>query len=313
MKVKKCHLKLIISITVFIILLLFACTIYLMYIPNELTEMRVYVGCATVDGTNIDFTDSSPRHSFIPRDGEEHGLYNQFGGSDLSMWIRVASLVTKCAVYSEAKNVPTDVQVAKICYYSSEKELETMLFAYDFHTGKRYALKNQKWYEVLFAPFLNSFINYHYDEALGINASVWRGQSTYTLRWDIPITDEERNQATFRYGLYWSPSERPDGIQEYQTTDFNINTARDVASGDQAIALAAEEMGYDDYLAIAYYDVVSGYWMVEIVDSRGFDGLMTSENIMYLSDNTYTLIISNQGLIKEKYQAITSTAPFWYN
>ena len=163
MNVKKHRRGLVIGIIIFSILLIIALAVYLLHIPTECNLMKVYIGCATVEGTDVDFTDENPSYSFTPRDGEKYGLYNSFGGSNLSMWIRVASLVTKCAVYSEAKTAPTDVQVAKICYYSSENELETMLFAYDFHTGMRYVLKNQKWYKVLFAPFINSFIRYHYE------------------------------------------------------------------------------------------------------------------------------------------------------
>ena len=56
----------IIGIISIVILLLVACAVYLLHIPEKCNLMRVYVGCATVDKTTVVFSDSNPEYSNNP-------------------------------------------------------------------------------------------------------------------------------------------------------------------------------------------------------------------------------------------------------
>jgi len=300
---------LLISIIFAILAIVLIFVLVLFSIPKSYDELEVNLGCVTIDNTDIQF---SPY--IIKLKKERH---SESAGQNSTWYFKWVSFVLKTVKLTETEDIPTDAQISEIKFSSDGVEQHAVTYAYDFYQKQVYALKNGKWYEAKNTRLLDKLIVSLYDEALNTNSSTWRGQSTfvpeefvfYNKHGYAPQYMDFEN-ATFRYNLYWKPTSRPRDAKDHTTQGFNITEASKITTREQAMQLAAKEMGYSNYIATALYDVTCNYWMVEIVNADNFDGLLNDENTFYLHDNTYTIIINDNGIIKEKYQAITVFTPF---
>lgn len=270
--------------------------VYQYSIPIGCNNVSMTVGCARVDELGkIEWTDGCADDTLW--DIDSRWQLNKF-----------AKLLRSLKL-SKINELPTDIQLVKFSYeladYNKHHELKYMYVAYDFYTAKLYANKNDTWYLMEENPDLNRVIVSRMDSFW---FGEWRGQSTYC--WEEYPEDDFEN-ATFRYNLYWKKSDFPN-IEEHglRLSGFKNTDEKAITSRDEAIARAAKELGYDNPVAVTFYDETCRYYMVELANDAG-DGLHRVPGIADIAEPIYTVIMNSDGQTLEIYEDATRTHPFW--
>ena len=306
--INKKRMIFVLCIIIGIFIILFVAALMLFHIPNNYEVIAVDLGCVTVEGEEIQYPPYLPGFKYL--------RYDYDAEQNNTWYFRLVSAAIKTVTYKKTDDAPTDAQIAKITFSTKEKECFSVIYAYDFYQKQIYAQKNGEWYKAGNTFFINKLIGSFYDDEFTTSWD-WIGQSTFVFE-EFVFYDRVQyapecmdfENATFRYNLYWKPTRHISAMDGYTDTGFRITAPSQISSREQAIQLAAMEMDYENYRATALYDETCNYWMVEIVNAEGFDGSLSNENTEYLFENTYTLIIDDQGLVKERYRALTVFTPF---
>jgi len=205
-------------------------------------------------------------------------------------------------------DVLTDVELIEFYYQCSlpgqtyEREW-TVYLAYDYHLKNVYINKDGTWYRTVISSELNDIILYGLDVALGFQDSCWKIQSQFRNDW----IDYDLDNLIFRYHVYWRPTETLSAEENsYKSIGFRNTTPCIIENQEQAIARAAQEMGYENPIGVAFYDKTCGYWMVELYDDKGYEWKDTNEYAGFLFENTWTVIMDDKGITLETYQYGTS-------
>ena len=291
-----------------LILLLLISFIVIMLIYTWISIFRLYAlpyGCNHLDITN-GIAKIDKYGSIKWADGRQHATI--FYDDTISK-IREIAAVVRTLNLTKTNELPTDVQLIEISFTrftdTSKDKLWTTYVAYDFYTQKLYANKDGVWYLMKDNERLNTYI---IERLTGDFMFPWRGQSTYSRE---EFTESDFENATFRYNLYWTVFPMYAKKIDIQLTNFNNTDEKPIPSREDAILRAAQELGYDNPVAIALYDETCNYYMVEIANNNG-DGIMKNINgTMRLIEPIYTVIIDDKGKTVEIYLGVTRTRPFW--
>ncbi len=272
------------------------CFLYPYRIPLGCNNIGIEVGCAKVnDMGEIKWSE-----------GE---LSDTVWMIDNSWELNKFAKLLRSLKLHETSDLPTDMQIVKISFthstLQSHETLEKMYVAYDFYTGKLYANKNGKWYLME----ANEQLNDHILKRMA--GSYWRGQSTYTGGEEFPDSDFEN--ATFRYDLYWTtiPKYEYGANPNVQGSGFKNTKESPINSREEAIALAAKELGYDNPVAVTLYDETCGYYMVELANDNGNGIMRKNGNTIELVEPIFTVVIDDEGRTLDVYEGCTRTRPFW--
>ena len=126
---------------------------------------------------------------------------------------------------------------------------------------------------------------------------------------ELAKTDFEN--ATFRYNLYWTLFPKRGENPNIQWDGFKNTEVNPPSSREDAVALAAKELGYDNPVAVAMYDETCGYYMVEIGNDNGNGIIQCIDNTLTQVEPIYTVVIDNMGRTVEIYLGATRSIPFW--
>lgn len=214
----------------------------------------------------------------------------------------------------KASTLPTDIELCSISFSKSNDVSHETLWreqlAYDYITKQLYCYRDGEWYYVEENGKLNDYIT----SAISIDqySSPWRGQSTYVGE---EFAEVDYQSATFRYNLYWKQTNSPSQEKHNLRVDNFKNTDKCIIRGaDDAVRLAALELGYESPIATVLYDDISGYYMVELYNDDGVaipnDIQSINEYCAMLYENVMTVIIDNNGKTVEIYRSVTYFTPF---
>ena len=213
--------------------------------------------------------------------------------------------------------VITDAEIYRIVFRKDGSQIKTVTFAYDFYQKKTYAYKDGEWYTFKENFAFNKLLSMVWENPWDCE---FRGQSIYSDG-DAELFYEEEDFAnlTFRYNLKWS---RVEGLKDDSGIDYNYRDsgfknvdAKSVTNSDTAVARAAEELGYSEYVGVAFYDKTNGYWMVEIHENTEQLKEAREDDARYyelLYENVYTVIIDNTATTLEIYKSCTTFLQFAY-
>lgn len=286
-----------VSIIILTVVAVTLCVLYPYRIPFGCNNIGISVGCAKVDDDGgIKWTEGELNDTVWMSD--DTWKLNKF-----------AKLLRSLELY-ETSELPTDIQIVEIYFTHSTLQtreiLEKMYVAYDFYTGLLYANKDGKWYLMKENQELNRIIVERMDDRLWKR---WRGQSIYSEE-EFPESDFEN--ATFRYNLYWEmtdyPSVEEDGLM---LSGFNNTDEVEINSREDAIKRAAEELGYDNPVAVTLYDETCGYYMAEIANDNGKGVVDINNGHPELIEPIFTVVMDDKGRTLEVYEGCTRTRPFW--
>lgn len=284
---------------IFMIIILVSGAIYLFQlysIPYGCNDIKIYNGCAKIDADGtINWTDGIQHAPIYYED-------TKFTMGQVAATLRTLKLV-------QTDKLPTDVQLIEISFsrttHSTIEKLWTTYIAYDFYTEKLYTQKSGVWYEMQENEQLNDYIMKR------IEGSYWRGQSTYTGGEEFPEADFEN--ATFRYNLYWTtiPKHEHGTNSNVQVDGFKNTEESPINSREDAVALAAKELGYDNPVAVTFYDETCGYYMVEIANDNGNGIMKKNGSSIEFVEPIFTVVMDDKGRTLEVYEGCTRTLPFW--
>lgn len=212
---------------------------------------------------------------------------------------------------------PSDVQLVELYYSDADaKSVKKILLARDFYTGKTFVSHDGgEWRAVLFPSRLDGVLT-NALEATGYSLYNWRGKAIYSSYcWDEP-RDFNDDDMTFRYNLFWMPNGAYDELRGYKTSGFNNTEPVEIKTKEDAINRAAEEFGFEDPIAVTFYDETCGYWLVEIYENTTYTPIDKSGYGDYLSDLSFrgllqTVIMDDKGITLETYYGFTRYEPFF--
>jgi len=263
-------------------------------IPDDCNYICLRNGCAKIepDGTII-WTEGSD-HLPISDDYYEMGrLEDILSGLKLS----------------KADVLPTDVQLIDITFehrtwVEPQTVLDSIKFAFDFYTEKFYVHKDNVWYIMEKNDDLNAVIV----SSLSSRGIPIRGESTFCLE-EFPDSDFEN--ATFRYNVYWSAFYDEHFLAGIKNSGFNNVDEVTITSREEAIVRAAKELGYDNPVAVTFYDETCNYYKVEIANDNGNGIMQDTGSMIEFVEPIYSVVIDDMGRTLEVYQGYTRTRPFW--
>lgn len=286
-------------VSIFIVILLVSGTIYLFQlysIPYGCNCIYLANGCAQIDTHGaINWTDGV---QYAPIYYED----TIFTMGQVAATLRTLTLV-------KADELPSDVQLIEVSFShvtnTTREKLWTTYIAYDFYTEKLYAQKDGAWYEMHEDEQLNNYI------IKRLEGLYWRGQSTYTGGEEYPKADFEN--ATFRYNLYWTtiPKYEYDTTPNVQLNGFKNTEESPINSREEAVALAAKELGYGNPVAVTFYDETCGYYMVELANDNGKGIMRKNGSSIEFVEPIFTVVMDDKGRTLEVYEGCTRTLPFW--
>ena len=207
-------------------------------------------------------------------------------------------------------DLPKDAEIVKIRIRRESKEKE-ICFAYDFYLKKVYAFIGNGWYVLSDTEEIDSILLSLLEKEYTLSHRGWLGQSTYCL--DMPAEDLDYENQTFRYHLRWSLSHKlaEDASYEYRDSGFLNKSPSRLQSKEDAIQQAAKEMGYDQWIGVAFFDETCGYWMVEICDTNGEIFSSVQDANAYLFNHVYTVIMDESGITLKTYKHVTNFTPLY--
>ena len=207
--------------------------------------------------------------------------------------------------------LPTDVQIVEFSFMNhydfSFQEIWVKSIAYDFYTKQLYVLEDGDWYHMKENRALNKAIISNLEYTSRYSSIMWRGQSTYSREEYI---ESDFENATFRYNLYWTIFPKHGENPNIQWDGFKNTEVNPPNSREDAIALAAKELGYDNPVAVTMYDETCGYYMVEIGNDNGNGVMQVIDSSFEQMESIYTVVIDNMGRTVEIYEGFTRARPF---
>jgi len=222
------------------------------------------------------------------------------------MYLRYAYFLAFSVKGKRTTDDITDAQLISL-RFSVDETLKEVTFAYDFYTKKVYVIKETNIFSIKENQMLHSFLVSLLDNVADMHGYRWYLQSTaHQYGWE-PLKDTP----TFRCNLHWKPTETPEiNLFEYRNSGFKNRSVTPVACADEAIALATNEMAFQNPIGFALYDETCGYWMVELLEDIGYTGTKIYEITDQIRDSIYTVVIDNHGRTVETYRGCTTYAPF---
>lgn len=287
---------LIVTIGVALSICIAGALIFLFSLPKGCNQMTFQVGCAKVDGEVYEWQGNSVDYVI----------------EDISYMRHIASVI-RTLHYQKTEDAVKDVQLLTFFYQAAgsheEREaLWSVSFAYDFYQQKIYALKDGVWYRVSNTKRMESIISTLLDHSLRFSDECWRGQSTFAFE---EHKESDFDSPTFRYHLYWMPEKRPTYEEHgFRNSGFSNTEPTVIQSAEDAIWRAANELGYQNPVAVTFYDETCGYWMVELYDDKGEDWTDVNAYTRFLHENVQTVIMNREGVTLEIYRSVTRYTPF---
>ena len=291
-------IALLITLIIFVIY-----TVYLFSIPQGSKYISGVTYCAKING-----------------DGEIEacsGRVSLFGGMledspGVFKWdFRYLAYVLRSIDSKPVDKHPTDVQIVEFSFmnyddFSFQKIWEKSV-AYDFYTKQLYVFEKGNWYRMMENDALSKLILSDLEYSLRYSNVIWRGQSIYSRE---EFTESDFGNATFRYNLYWTVFPKYGESFDIQWTGFKNTEVSPINSREDAVALAAKELGYDNPVAVTMYDETCGYYMVEIGNDNGNGVMQIVEHSFEQMEPIYTVVIDNMGRTLEIYKGFTRARPF---
>jgi hypothetical protein len=274
---------------------------YVKDLINRCEKMEFVTGFITSSCEELVYTDDDYLYCDV---------YKYYEYDNIDYLTGLYSVLSKINFKNEGL-VPTDAQFVRFYFVDSEDyAMESFTLAYDFHLEKVLILNEGKWYSVKDDSRISSYIPKLLDKALSASDFIWRGQSTFALEeW----VEADFENATFRYNLYWVPDVRPWNCEfaEWRGERFVNTEPAEVKTKDQALALAAKELGFTEPVGVTFYDETCGYWMVEMYDAvGGYKSVHENNEYLKLPELCRTVIISDKGITLEVYKSVTRFRPF---
>ena len=274
---------------------------YVKDLINRCEKMVFVTGFITSNGEELVYTDDD----YLICDVYKYYVYD-----NIDYLTGLYSVLSKINYKNEGL-APTDAQFVRFSFVDSEDyAMESFTLAYDFYLEKVLIFNEGKWYSVKDDSRISSYIPKLLDKALNASDFDWRGQSTFAFEeW----VEADFENATFRYNLYWVPEERPWSFEftEWRGERFVNTEPAEVKTKDQALALAAKELGFTEPVGVTFYDETCGYWMVEMYDAvGGYKPVLENNECLKLPELCRTVIISDKGITLEVYKAVTRFRPF---
>lgn len=198
--------------------------------------------------------------------------------------------------YEETDDIPTNMDEFSILLTGVGVEPLEVRIVYDYLLKQEYVWIGGEWHRITeMTAMLNNII------LPDINYAMPSGIARY----------QDDDHHIFRYEHHWNPSYdwRREGKYNYRESMFNNTEPAEIKDKDDAIARAAKELGFDNPVAIYYYDETCGYWMIELYDDIGYD--TTSREFRdALDDIVKTVIMDDKGITLEVYTNPTTTYLF---
>ncbi len=208
----------------------------------------------------------------------------------------------------KAEDTLTDVELAEFRFVDKDfRSIYTFYVAYDYALENVYIKRQDGWFRLKNSNYLDKIIISSLEHAFGV-PETWRVQSLYGLEnW----AEADLNDLVFRYNAHWGSPNKPSAEHEYRDSDFKNTQPTSIETKDQAIARAAEELGYKEPVGVVFYDETCGYWMVELYDAFCVNEWTdVSEYTDFLHHNVYTVIMDDEGVTLETYQSVSHYKPF---
>ena len=266
---------------------------YLYALPQGCNNIVLYNGCTKIKDNGT--------FQWVAAQSTSARTYTTNDMRQLAAFFRSLKL-------EESAEYPTDVQLIEIRYErisdNSFETLENVFIAYDFYTKNQYVYKNGIWYQMEDNKKLNDYILAELKHLL-----YYRGQSTFNGSEEF--YDDDFENATFRYNMRWTKREADGGSPNIQLSGFNNADKVSINSRADAIKRAAEELGYDNPVAVAFYDETCGYYMIEVANDNGNGIVKISNGVIELVEPIVTVVMDDNGRTLEIYEGFTSTRPFW--
>ena len=166
----------------------------------------------------------------------------------------------------------TDVELIEISQCNKTEFENDIYIAYDYDLKNEYLYKDGIWYEVNITNKLNKLLIQTLNDATKYNYCpdiTWKVQTRYFAE---IFDDTDLDKLIFRYNVHWRPSEKFEERDiNFRSTGFKNTYPMVIDNSEQAIHLAAKEMGYENPIGVVFYDKTCGYWMVELYDQKSYD------------------------------------------
>ena len=279
---------------------------YSQRIPSGCDQMTFRMDCMQLSAESLPEWEGDIQYTLYRKNNAQGVL------ADGDPYMRRIAAEVRRMPAQKRDTMPHDVQLVEFAFGDQNGAKEIYRVAYDFERESLHLYKNGVWYQTEERSKLNQLITELIDKSASYPMDLqWRGQSTYAME-EYVETDWEN--ASFRYGLYWRPAVNVEKRLEfrYRDSDFRNVTPSIVRHAEDAIALAAAELCFETPVGFTFYDEISGYWMVELYDDSGVSMEPGNESGEFLNRNVYTVIMDEQGIIKETYQGVTRYAAFWW-
>lgn len=265
-------------------------------IPEHCNYIDLRNGCARINSDG----------AIVWSDGSQH---TPISCDDYSQMYELSDVLENLKL-TKADILPTDVQLLEIrfehrTWVEPQIMLDNIYLAFDFYTKKLYALKNDVWYYMENSPKLDELISESLDGQFAVSL---RGESTFSSE---EFVDSDFDNATFRYNVYWTAFSYKDAIGSIQLSGFKNTDEVIISTRAEAIVRAAEELGYDNPVAVTFFDETCNYYKVEIANDNGSGIMKDDDGVMTFIEPIYTVIIDDMGRTVELYPGYTRSRPFW--
>ena len=303
--------KVVLFIVVFTLLTSFLCCCEIKdrndsYYDTRYYKVEVSFGCAEIK------PDGSPEWEVYPIDCHVDTAYDD----------TMLKLLNNLKLTPTNDNL-TDVELIEISQCNKTEFENDIYIAYDYDLKNEYLYKDGVWYEVNITNKLNKLLIQTLNDSTKYNYCpdiTWKVQTRYFAE---VFDDTDLDKLIFRYNVHWRPSEKFEERDiNFRSTGFKNTYPIVIDNSEQAIQLAAKEMGYENPIGVVFYDKTCGYWMVELYDQKSYDNVplefddiydytnAANAYISFLGDNCYTVIIDDNGRTVEVYQHLTTERPF---
>lgn len=225
---------------------------------------------------------------FVQTDENDHSRYYVRMSVKVDDRSMIATEISKVLFESLRKSEPimTDVELKyveliRLKWSYSDGKSGVLFVVYDYVTQKEYVIHEDNLYLLQNDSLKTIFIKPYLMNKYGDN-------------WEQRLSNAEKNE--FRYYQHWT-SDRPRGIEKYQTSNFVCQTPLEITDERGVIQRAMEETCVMNPTDIDwYYDITTGYWMVRLFDeNNGHIG--ENEEAIY----AHYVVMDSQGMIVEKY------------
>ena len=275
----------------FLMFLIFLCC----FITFEIITLKIQASYITVASAEV-----AADGSFEWEDEERRSVRNGYPHS-------LTFLFTARTDWAES--TLGDVELAEFCFCGKDFEpIYTFYVAYDYALKNIYIKKHDKWFRLKDTDTIDKIITNSMEESL-TDYEMWHAQSLYGLEnWAKVDIDD----LVFRYYTRWGCLYKPSVEDNYRDSGFKNIHPTVIETKEQAIARAAQELGYEKPIGVVFYDKTCGYWMVELYEEPTANTWTDMDEYGdFLHTNVYTVIMDAQGITLETYQNITHYKPFW--